>query len=190
MGKFFEATIPQVVLYYNPKDLLRWREGDPALVPASVLAWKGSGRQNGYGFVESVSETWLRAQGRDVLNSDYDLVSTTSKYAVNNARLEAALGQEKYRRLREAIRLVHDSGVKVEKPDLCVLGPGEVFFVEVKGERDRIRPPQEVFAILAKFVLNVPFVLHKVIPPGIDYDPEPIVVRHELTALRELLGDA
>lgn len=120
----------------------------------------------------------------------YNLSADKSKYRENNALIEAAMGSDNYRLLQRAYRRVQESGIKVEQPDLCVLKPAGVSFVEVKRDPDRIRPPQQVFALLSSVLLGIPLTLCRVVPVGKTVDPVPIIYRSRLSVLSELLDPA
>jgi len=176
----FEVLITQVLVHYAPEELARWRQGDPTFVPAKVLAWNGPGRENGYGFAEFVAERYLRTLGHEVITNDFDIISKESKYAANNARIEATMGRSAYLNLQKALRMVLNSGMRIEQPDICVLGPEKVFFAEAKRDRDYLRPPQKLFAVLLSAIFNLSFVVYKILPHGNEYNLSPILVRENI----------
>jgi len=173
MLKQYDVEIKEILLHYDPSELERWRQGDPALVTERVLQWDGPGMANGYGYGEFFVKRYLENKGHEVIANEFDIYSIKSKYRDNNLRIEAAMGSSEYNRFKDILHRMFDDGIKFEQPDLCVIGP-EVFFAEVKREQDPLRDPQAVFAIILQEVLGIPFKVYKLLPYGKEYSPSTI----------------
>ena len=171
----------EILLHYEPDELQRWRKGDRSLVPERLFRFKGPGLANGYGYAEFVVGRCLEEQGYEVITNEFGLIGNTSKYGKNNLRIESALGEEGYNRLRRSIKVIRDSGLWVEQPDICAISP-TVFFAEAKRNGDRLRKPQKRFAALASALLHVPFKVYKVLPTGTNYQTSRIELREKLPA--------
>jgi hypothetical protein len=175
---FFE--IEQVLVPYNPETLLKWRQGDPTVVPPDVLNWKGPGRENGYGFAEYIVESHLVEMGFQVIVHKFDLFPRKkSKFEKNNAIIAEALGKEEYNCLQKAFGIIKDNKIGIEMPDICVIRP-EFHFIEVKRDKDKLRPPQIVFAATVSATLGIKFRLYKVLPVGTICDTSTLCIKQEL----------
>jgi hypothetical protein len=161
MEQEVRTTIKQFFMYYDSDELKRWRQGDRSLVPAEVFDWKGPGRRHGYGYAEFFAKRYFQNEGYMVLNH-FNLLDIKSKYADNNACIEKSIGQKTYLRLTETFHRVRKCRMRIENPDLCIIGPDKTFFVEAKKDKDDLRPPQRVFAILVSRVANLQFILFKI----------------------------
>lgn len=167
--------VEQFLIHYDPEELKRWRKGDKLLVPERYLKFKGPGLSNGYGYGEFVAGRYLKDLGNEVIINDYGLIGTKSKYAYNNNRIESALGKEKFERLRKAIKILLEQSIRIEQPDLCVISP-EIFFAEVKRDKDSLRKPQRRFAALVSVIFHIPFKVYKILPAGTEFHASPIEI--------------
>jgi len=169
MLKEYELEIEQIILYYDPLELERWRIGDPSLVPEKVLNGKGPGMANGYGYGEYFVQRCLNSKGHEVIANEYDIYSKKSKYRENNLLIQEAIGQNNYSRLQNVLRNIAGDGVKLEQPDLCIIKP-ELYFAEVKKDRDYLRNSQKIFSIVLWELLKIPFKVYKLVPYGKSYN--------------------
>lgn len=180
MYRKVSVELEQILLEYDPVDLARWRKGDPNYVPSHVLSWKGPGRENGYGFGEYIVEKHLISQGYKVITNQYNLFAyKKSKYKENNLKIREAMGEDKFARLKKMLFILKENGIKVEQPDICTLEPS-LFFAEVKRDKDYLRTPQGIFAILVSNILDIPFTVYKLLPIGTKKDIKPIVFSGEI----------
>lgn len=180
MAKEYIFEIEQVLVPYDSKTLLKWRQGDPAFVPPDVLNWKGPGRENGYGYAEYIVKNHLVEMGFEVIVHQFNLFPVKkSKFKENNAIIAETLGKEKYDCLQKALGIIKDNNMKIEMPDICVIRP-EFHFIEVKRDTDRLRPPQIVFAATVSATLGIKFRLYKVLPIGTISDTSTICIKQEL----------
>jgi len=159
--------IKKLFSYYDPNELKRWRLSDSH--------HKGPGRLHGYGFAEFIAKRHFEKQGYVVLKH-FNLLTIKSKYADNNTRIREAIGYETYYNLTNALQKVRKCFGKIENPDLCVIGSNNTFFVEAKKDRDYLRPPQKLFAIVASQVANLQFVLFKIEPATGSHPPAHLAV--------------
>lgn len=180
MEREYIFEIEQLLISYDPEELLKWRKGDPTTVPPDVLSWKGPGRENGYGYAEHIVKRYLEKEGFEVVANQFNLFPVKkSKYARNNTIIADVLGKEGYERFQKALAITKENGIKIEMPDICVLRP-EFHFIEVKRDTDKVRPPQVMFAALASAVLSTKFKICKVLPVGTIVDTPNILVKQEL----------
>lgn len=173
MLKQYDVEIEQILLHYDPTELERWRQGDPALVPERVLQWEGPGMANGYGYGEFFVKRYLESIGHEVIANEFDIYSGRSKYKDNNLRIEAAMGSSAYNVLKNVLHKMSDDGIKLEQPDLCIISP-QMFFGEVKRDKDELRDPQALFAVIIWELMGIPFKVYKLLPQGQEWKPAPI----------------
>lgn len=180
MGYEFSFEIKQELINYDPLELEKWKRGDPAVVPPEVFLWKGPGRENGYGYGEHVTKRYLINQGFQVLVNNFNLFPVKkSKFAKNNELIKEVIGEQPYKRLQKGFGIIINKGLRIEHPDICVLRP-DLFFVEVKRDKDRLRESQIMFAAVVSAVLGIPFKVYKVLPYGDKYNVSPIIIKQEL----------
>lgn len=180
MNKEYTVKIEQEFITYDPFELEQWRLGNPNLVPQHWLNSKGPGLANGYGYGEFFVERHLEKTGAKVIANAFDIMSKKSKYIENNKCIEAVMGHKNYKRLQDVLNRIIKDGIKVENPDLCVLKPN-LFYAEVKKDKDRIRQSQKVFAIVIWEIFRIPFKIYKLLPNGKTYDESPILCREWLS---------
>ena len=89
------------------------------------------------------------------------------------------MGKEKHELFLAAVDIVMKNQKRVWLPDLCIYYP-HLFFVEVKRDTDRLSEQQIIFAAIAHMLLDIKFVVYKVLPIGTDWIPTPIDVDIEL----------
>jgi len=94
--------------------------------------WNFMQNQPQYHFHECIVAKYFGDKGYGVLIEKYDLDSGLEKYDIFK------------RRALKAFDLC-EKEEHVQPPDLFIFKPGETFFVEVKGPRDKIRQNQEIF---------------------------------------------
>lgn len=180
LGYEFSFEIKQELIHYDPIELEKWKQGDPAVVPPEVFLWKGPGRENGYGYGEHVAKRYLINQGFQVLVNNFNLFPVKkSKFAKNNEIIKEVIGEQPYKRLQKGFGFIINKGLRIEHPDICVLRP-DLFFVEVKRDSDRLREPQIMFAAVVSAVLGIPFKVYKVLPYRDKYNASPIIIKQEL----------
>jgi hypothetical protein len=132
------------------------------LVPKYFLEHKGPGIEQGYHYGECKVWEYLRNKGNEVIFPEcFNLVDETSKHESNNSKIEAAMGTDKYSKLKSILRNMRASGIKVENPDICVISP-KIFFADVKKGGDKIRQPQINFA-QACLKVGIPFIVYHLV---------------------------
>lgn len=157
-------TIEEVVLYYDPKELEKWKNRDPKLVPKYFLNHAGPGVSQGYHYGECFVNNHLIKKGNDVISPPecFNIFAKNTKFKENNKLIEKAMGSIKYCKLRDTLREMVKRGIKIENPDICVLRP-KLFFADVKKDKDKMRQPQDNFANACS-KLGIPFIVYKLIP--------------------------
>jgi len=124
VGKEHIFVIEQVLLEYDPEELIRWRQGDPTIVPVEVLNCRGPGRVHGYGYAEHIVEKLLVNNGFEAIKDHYNLFPVKkSVYEHNNVIIAKALGKENYDRLQKALGIIRTNDIRIELPDICVVRP-------------------------------------------------------------------
>lgn len=179
MGKTYSFSIKQKLLVYDPDEFARYRKGDPSIAPPEALTWKGPGLQNGYGYAETIVERHLMEEGKRCKDK-YNIFRTKkTKFAVDSQIVIEAMGKEKHELFLAAVDIVMKNHKRVWLPDLCVYYPN-LYFVEVKRDTDRLAEPQIIFAAILHMLLDIKFVVYKVLPIGTDWIPTPMDVNLEL----------
>ncbi len=180
MGRIHEFEIEQVPLPYDPEELLKWRAGDPEIVPPEVLHWNGPGREHGYGYGEHIVKLFLEEKGLEMIVNQYNIFPVKkSKFEKNNAIILETLGKEKFNRLQKTLEIIIRNKLGIELPDICVLRPS-FHFIEVKRDNDRLRPSQVMFAAAISAAMNIQFKVYKLLPIGALWDTATLTVKQEL----------
>lgn len=174
MMREFSVEIEQEAISYDPHELVRWRTGDPTIVPPQYLNRKGPGFSNGYGYVEYFVQRHLEENHFNVIANDFNLFTMNSKYHENNKRIEDSMGVMDYHKLQAILNRMYQAGIRIENPDLCILKPS-LFFAEVKRGRDQLREPQIAFAIVFWELFRIPFKVYKLLPDCSNYYEPPII---------------
>lgn len=145
---------------YDPQELIRWRDGDKNFVPKEVLSWIGPGRKNGYGYGEFWAERYLKDNGYEVINGEYNLSTDKSKYIDNNNKIAEIIGLEKYQELVKRFRAMEEeSNGLIVQPDIFAYNGVEYKFIEVKKDKEKLRKPHINFVKLIKEELGIDFAM-------------------------------
>lgn len=145
---------------YDPHELKRWMEGDKDFVPKKVLSWIGPGRKNGYGYGEFWVERYLKNNGYEVINGEYNLLTDKSKYKDNNEKMAEIIGVEKYEELIKRFRVIEEqSNGLIAQPHIFAYNGTEYKFIEVKKDKDKLRRPHINFVKLIKEELGIDFTM-------------------------------
>jgi hypothetical protein len=148
--------IEHIHIPFDVDFLQRWKAGDPEIVPAHVLAWKGPGRQNGYGSGEFWAAGYFREQGFNVIQG-YNLAAKQSKFRENNTIIRNRLGESSVHRFSDEVRRWELAGLRIASDlDLFVFNTDEAIFIDAKKGQDFLKPNQLRFMVLAQNILGVP----------------------------------
>ncbi len=163
MEALYSVNIEQEFVVYNPLELVQWRLRNPEVVPQHILDKKGHGVANGYMYGEFFMKRHLENEGLEVIANDFNLFSNKSKFRDNNKRIEEVMGSSNFNKLQIVFNNMYAAGIKIENPDLCILKPN-LIFADVKKDKDKLRKPQDIFAIIIWELLKIPFKVYEIIP--------------------------
>ncbi|HNW05320.1 MAG TPA: hypothetical protein PKI76_08090 [Oscillospiraceae bacterium] len=174
-------SVEKITIPYERALLYQWKQRNPEIVPNFMLAKKGPGTSNGYGFGEWTAEIYFRKNGYFVFTNDFDLLSKDSKYKRFNKMIETLIIPAKLHAFKEACQEAMQQGYKIENPDLFVFNIEDYFFAEVKKEKDQLRDPQMRFFYLAKEILGIDSKLIYLCDKTSDVITEELIFNFELT---------
>jgi hypothetical protein len=147
--------IKQITIPYEKELLLKWKKRDPSIVPSFMLAWKGPGISNGYGFGEWMTDRYFRDKGFYTITNEFKLLSKTSKFKRYNDIISLMANRQKLQEFKDAVRLLEGTDFSIENLDMFVYNLETFFFVEVKKEKDVLREPRMRFMYLANSILDI-----------------------------------